>query len=70
MGTGGFASGPLLQVATSKGIPSLIQEQNSIQTENSKGFILKSTLQIIGYHAIRSSLNLDIVINSEWVNRR
>ncbi|MEY8850186.1 undecaprenyldiphospho-muramoylpentapeptide beta-N-acetylglucosaminyltransferase [Psychroserpens sp. XS_ASV72] len=29
IGTGGFASGPLLKVATSKGIPSLIQEQNS-----------------------------------------
>ncbi|WP_452225132.1 undecaprenyldiphospho-muramoylpentapeptide beta-N-acetylglucosaminyltransferase [Lacinutrix chionoecetis] len=29
IGTGGFASGPLLQVATSRGIPSLIQEQNS-----------------------------------------
>lgn len=29
IGTGGFASGPLLQVAALKGIPSLIQEQNS-----------------------------------------
>lgn len=29
IGTGGFASGPLLQIAASKGIPSLIQEQNS-----------------------------------------
>ena len=29
IGTGGFASGPLLQVAVSKGVPSLIQEQNS-----------------------------------------
>ncbi len=29
IGTGGFASGPLLQVAISKGVPSLIQEQNS-----------------------------------------
>jgi len=29
IGTGGFASGPLLQVATSQKIPSLIQEQNS-----------------------------------------
>ena len=29
IGTGGFASGPLLQIAVSKGIPSLIQEQNS-----------------------------------------
>jgi len=29
IGTGGFASGPLLQFATSKKIPSLIQEQNS-----------------------------------------
>ena len=29
IGTGGFASGPLLQVAISRKIPSLIQEQNS-----------------------------------------
>lgn len=29
IGTGGFASGPLLKAATQKGIPSLIQEQNS-----------------------------------------
>ncbi|GGW53447.1 UDP-N-acetylglucosamine-N-acetylmuramylpentapeptide N-acetylglucosamine transferase [Winogradskyella epiphytica] len=29
IGTGGFASGPLLQAATSRNIPSLIQEQNS-----------------------------------------
>lgn len=29
IGTGGFASGPLLNMATSKGVPSLIQEQNS-----------------------------------------
>ena len=30
IGTGGFASGPLLQVATLKQIPTLIQEQNSL----------------------------------------
>ncbi|MCK8480522.1 undecaprenyldiphospho-muramoylpentapeptide beta-N-acetylglucosaminyltransferase [Psychroserpens algicola] len=29
IGTGGFASGPLLKTATSKGVPTLIQEQNS-----------------------------------------
>ncbi|UKM66227.1 undecaprenyldiphospho-muramoylpentapeptide beta-N-acetylglucosaminyltransferase [Flavobacteriaceae bacterium GSB9] len=29
IGTGGFASGPLLQVAASNGVPTLIQEQNS-----------------------------------------
>ena len=29
IGTGGFASGPLLQMAALKGVPSLIQEQNS-----------------------------------------
>lgn len=29
IGVGGFASGPTLRVATSRGIPSLIQEQNS-----------------------------------------
>ena len=30
IGTGGFASGPLLRVAISKGIPTLVQEQNSL----------------------------------------
>ena len=29
VGVGGFASGPVLQVASGKGIPTLIQEQNS-----------------------------------------
>ena len=29
VGTGGFASGPLLQVAQWLGVPTLIQEQNS-----------------------------------------
>ncbi|MFL1013047.1 undecaprenyldiphospho-muramoylpentapeptide beta-N-acetylglucosaminyltransferase [Flavisericum labens] len=29
IGTGGFASGPLLQMAASNGVPALIQEQNS-----------------------------------------
>lgn len=29
IGTGGYASGPLLKVASSRGIPSVIQEQNS-----------------------------------------
>lgn len=29
IGTGGFASGPMLRVASKKGIPTLIQEQNS-----------------------------------------
>lgn len=29
IGTGGFASGPLLQMAAMKGVPTLIQEQNS-----------------------------------------
>lgn len=30
IGTGGFASGPLLRVAISKGIPTVVQEQNSL----------------------------------------
>lgn len=29
VGTGGYASGPLLKAATAKGIPALLQEQNS-----------------------------------------
>jgi UDP-N-acetylglucosamine--N-acetylmuramyl-(pentapeptide) pyrophosphoryl-undecaprenol N-acetylglucosamine transferase len=34
IGTGGFASGPLLQVAAIAGIPTVIQEQNSLEPIN------------------------------------
>jgi len=45
VGTGGFASGPLLYVAARKGIPTLIQEQNSLPGITNK--ILASKAQKI-----------------------
>lgn len=45
IGTGGFASGPLLYVASSRGIPCLIQEQNSLPGITNK--ILGSRVQKI-----------------------
>lgn len=50
IGTGGFASGPLLKVASSRRIPTLIQEQNSFPGITNK--ILGKTVDVIctAYH--------------------
>lgn len=45
IGTGGFASGPLLKTAASKGVPTLIQEQNSYPGITNK--ILSKTVDTI-----------------------
>lgn len=45
IGTGGFASGPLLKMATVKGIPCLLQEQNSFAGITNK--LLKNKVEII-----------------------
>jgi len=45
IGTGGFASGPLLQIANAKGIPTLIQEQNSFPGITNK-FLAKKAKKI------------------------
>lgn len=45
IGTGGFASGPLLKTAASKGVPTLIQEQNSYPGITNR--ILSKTAQTI-----------------------
>lgn len=49
IGTGGFASGPLLQIATSKGIPSLIQEQNSYPGITNKILAKKANKICVAY---------------------
>ena len=45
IGTGGFASGPLLKMATAKGIPCLLQEQNSFAGITNK--LLKNKVEKI-----------------------
>ena len=52
IGTGGFASGPLLQVAVSKGIPSLIQEQNSYPGITNKILSRKADAICVAYDGL------------------
>lgn len=49
IGTGGFASGPLLQMANSKGIPTLIQEQNSYPGITNKLLSKKANTICVAY---------------------
>lgn len=52
IGTGGFASGPLLQMAASKGIPSLIQEQNSYPGITNKILAKKADKICVAYDGL------------------
>ena len=52
IGTGGFASGPLLHVANSKGIPTLIQEQNSYPGITNKLLSKKAKTICVAYEGL------------------
>ena len=52
IGTGGFASGPMLRAATSKGIPTLIQEQNSYPGITNKILSKKVSKICVGYEGM------------------
>jgi UDP-N-acetylglucosamine--N-acetylmuramyl-(pentapeptide) pyrophosphoryl-undecaprenol N-acetylglucosamine transferase len=52
IGTGGFASGPLLQVAVSNNIPSLIQEQNSYPGITNKILAKKAKTICVAYDGL------------------
>jgi UDP-N-acetylglucosamine--N-acetylmuramyl-(pentapeptide) pyrophosphoryl-undecaprenol N-acetylglucosamine transferase len=52
IGTGGFASGPLLQMAVSKRIPSLIQEQNSYPGITNKILAKKADKICVAYDGL------------------
>jgi UDP-N-acetylglucosamine--N-acetylmuramyl-(pentapeptide) pyrophosphoryl-undecaprenol N-acetylglucosamine transferase len=49
IGTGGFASGPLLQMANSAGIPTVIQEQNSFPGITNKLLSKKANAICVAY---------------------
>jgi len=53
IGTGGFASGPLLKVASSMGIPSLIQEQNSFPGITNKLLAKKADKICAAYEEVK-----------------
>jgi UDP-N-acetylglucosamine--N-acetylmuramyl-(pentapeptide) pyrophosphoryl-undecaprenol N-acetylglucosamine transferase len=49
IGTGGYASAPLLRVASNKGIPCLIQEQNSYAGKTNKWLSNKAKIICVAY---------------------
>ncbi|MGY0391726.1 undecaprenyldiphospho-muramoylpentapeptide beta-N-acetylglucosaminyltransferase [Bizionia sp. KMM 8389] len=64
IGTGGFASGPLLLVATSKGIPSLIQEQNSYPGITNKLLAKKADKICVAYDGLERFFPADKIIKT------
>ena len=52
VGTGGYASGPLLRAASSRGIPSLIQEQNSYAGITNKLLAKKASKICVAYEGM------------------
>jgi UDP-N-acetylglucosamine--N-acetylmuramyl-(pentapeptide) pyrophosphoryl-undecaprenol N-acetylglucosamine transferase len=52
VGTGGYASGPLLKAATSKGIPALLQEQNSYPGITNKILSKKASKICVAYEGM------------------
>ncbi|MCE3258562.1 MAG: undecaprenyldiphospho-muramoylpentapeptide beta-N-acetylglucosaminyltransferase [Bacteroidetes bacterium] len=52
VGTGGYASGPLLKAATNKGIPALLQEQNSYAGITNKILSKKASRICVAYEGM------------------
>ena len=64
IGTGGFASGPLLYVAASKKIPSLIQEQNSYPGITNKLLAKKVQKICVAYDGLERFFPTDKIIKT------
>lgn len=64
IGTGGFASGPTLIVASRKGIPTLIQEQNSYPGITNKLLSKKANKICVAYDNLERFFPLDKIIKT------
>lgn len=64
IGTGGFASGPLLQVAALKNIPSLIQEQNSYPGITNKLLSKKAKKICVAYDGLDRFFPKDKIVKT------
>ena len=62
IGTGGFASGPLLQMANSSGIPTVIQEQNSYPGITNKLLSKKANAICVAYENLERFFPKDKII--------
>jgi UDP-N-acetylglucosamine--N-acetylmuramyl-(pentapeptide) pyrophosphoryl-undecaprenol N-acetylglucosamine transferase len=64
IGTGGFASGPLLHVAAAKGVPSLIQEQNSYPGITNKLLSKKANKICVAYDGLERFFPTEKIIKT------
>ena len=62
IGTGGFASGPLLQIANNAGIPTVIQEQNSYPGITNKLLSKKANAICVAYENLERFFPKDKII--------
>ena len=62
IGTGGFASGPLLQMANSAGIPTVIQEQNSYPGITNKLLSKKANAICVAYEKLERFFPKDKIV--------
>jgi UDP-N-acetylglucosamine--N-acetylmuramyl-(pentapeptide) pyrophosphoryl-undecaprenol N-acetylglucosamine transferase len=64
IGTGGFASGPLLFVANSNGVPTLIQEQNSFPGITNKLLSKKAKIICVAYDNLERFFPKDKIVKT------
>ncbi|MFQ3182127.1 MAG: UDP-N-acetylglucosamine--N-acetylmuramyl-(pentapeptide) pyrophosphoryl-undecaprenol N-acetylglucosamine transferase [Polaribacter sp.] len=64
IGTGGFASGPILIMAGRKGIPTLIQEQNSFPGITNKLLSKKANKICVAYDSLERFFPLDKIVKT------
>ncbi len=64
IGTGGFASGPTLYMATKKGIPTLVQEQNSYPGITNKLLGKKAGTICVAYDGLERFFPLDKIVKT------
>lgn len=64
VGTGGFASGPLLRVASQKGIPCVLQEQNSFAGITNKWLAQKAQKICVAYDGMEKFFPADKVVKT------
>ncbi|MDG1994079.1 MAG: UDP-N-acetylglucosamine--N-acetylmuramyl-(pentapeptide) pyrophosphoryl-undecaprenol N-acetylglucosamine transferase, partial [Polaribacter sp.] len=64
IGTGGFASGPTLMVANKKGIPTLIQEQNSFPGITNKLLSKKAAVICVAYDHLERFFPKDKIVKT------
>ena len=62
VGTGGYASGPLLKAATNKGIPALLQEQNSYAGITNKILSKKASKICVAYEGMEQFFEREKII--------